>query len=253
MNLLDVSNLTVKYGRHVACSNVSFSVCEGDWLMLAGPNGAGKTTVANAVSQAVPHKGSVLFNGEPVNELRPAERAKCIGVLSQNYSAAYSFTVEEIVRLGRYPHSRGAFHSLSGEDMLKIEEAVKKTGLEGLLGRPITELSGGELQRTFLAQVFAQDPKLLILDEPANHLDLQYQKQIFEQVGEWLHNPGRAVISIVHDLSIAKAFGTKALLMDSGKTVSQGPIGEVLTSEKLDFVYSIDVNTWMKNLLSQWE
>lgn len=253
MNLLDVSKLTVKYGRHTACSDLSFSVCEGDWFMLVGPNGAGKTTVINAISQAVPYKGSVLFNGKPLKKLKPAERAKCIGVLAQNYSAAYAFTVEEIVRLGRYPYSRGAFHSLSGEDVLKIQEAVKTTGLEGLLEQPITKLSGGELQRTFLAQVFAQDPKLLILDEPANHLDLVYQKQVFEQVEKWLRKPGRAVISIVHDLSIAKAFGTKALLMDSGRTVSQGPAGEVLSPENLDSVYSIDVSAWMKKLLSQWE
>lgn len=253
MNLLDVYDLTVKYGGHEACSNVGFSVHEGDWFMLVGPNGAGKTTVINAVSQVVPYGGEVLFKGRPVKRLKSAERAKCIGVLSQTYSAAYPFTVEEIVRLGRYPYSRDAFRSMGYEDREKIREAVETTGLESLLKQPITKLSGGELQRTFLAQVFAQNPKLLILDEPANHLDLVYQKQIFEQVENWLRKPGRAVISVVHDLSIAKAYGTKALLMENGRVVARGSASGVLTPEMLDSVYSIDISKWMKKLLSQWK
>ena len=117
----------------------------------------------------------------------------------------------------------------------------------------VLTLSGGELQRTFLAQAFAQDPKLLLLDEPTNHLDLLYQKQVFAILSDWLKTPGRAVVSVVHDLSLARAYGTKALLMDRGRAVAQGRAAEVLSKENLREVYQMDVHAWMRKMLSQWD
>ena len=114
-------------------------------------------------------------------------------------------------------------------------------------------LSGGELQRTFLAQVFAQDPRLLLLDEPTNHLDLIYQKQVFSLISDWIKTPGRAVVSVVHDLSLAKAFGTHALLMDHGQGLACGAAAEVLSPARLDPVYGMDVAAWMQKMLSQWQ
>ena len=108
------------------------------------------------------------------------------------------------------------------------------------------------MQRTFLAQVFAQNPKLLILDEPANHLDLIYQKHIFSLIEAWLKQPGRAVISVVHDLSLAKKYGTHAVLMNRGRCAAQGKTAEVMTRERLEAVYGMDVYGWMRDLLGQW-
>src|SRR5699024_10209569 len=119
--------------------------------------------------------------------------------------------------------------------------------------RPVTTLSGGELQRTFLAQVFAQDPQVLILDEPANHLDLVYQDQIFHLVGQWRKEGERTVLSVVHDLSMAKLFGTHGLLLDQGRQVAFGRAEEVFTSKNLDGVYGMDVKAHMTALLKQWE
>lgn len=253
MNLLEVNNLSLRYGEHTVVDDLSFTVDEGEWLMIVGPNGAGKTSVISAVSQTVPSGGEVLFEGQNVKKIKPRQLAKNIGVLSQNHFVAYSFTVEDVIRLGRYPYSPRVFGSLSGDDRKMIHRAVEMTGLEPFLSQPVTSLSGGELQRTFLAQVFAQDPRLLILDEPVNHLDLVYQKQIFELVEKWLSRKGRAVISVVHDLSLAKAYGTHALLMDAGRCVSLGKTAGVLTNENLDGVYSMDVSEWMKKMLSQWQ
>ena len=127
------------------------------------------------------------------------------------------------------------------------------TGLAELRHASMLTLSGGETQRVFLAQVFAQDPQVLILDEPANHLDLKYQKHIFSLIREWLKEPGRAVLSVVHDLSLARRYGTHAILMDQGKSVSRGPIGEVMTSGNLEQVYGMNVYEWMQEMLSQWQ
>ena len=134
-----------------------------------------------------------------------------------------------------------------------MEEALALTGLQDLAQQSVLKLSGGELQRVFLAQIFAQDPDLLILDEPTNHLDLLYQKQVFSLIEEWRKKPGRAVISVVHDLSLALAYGTQALLMDQGQTVAAGPVKDVLTADRLSNVYGMDVKDWMQGLLRQWE
>lgn len=251
--MLDVKNLTVKiHGRKIVDS-ASFRVKERQWLMIVGPNGAGKSTVVNAISQGIPYTGSISFDGEDISRCKPVERAKKLGVLMQYHFVGYSFTVEEVVKLGRYAYSPGIFSTVDDESNEKIREAMKQTGILSIKDQSVLTLSGGELQRTFLAQLLAQDPQLLILDEPTNHLDLIYQKQIFGMVKEWIDHTGRAVISVVHDLSLAKAYGTDALLMDDGKLLSCGVIEEVLTKANLENAYSMDVHQWMRELLSQWE
>ena len=179
-------------------------------------------------------------------------RARAIGVLAQNHFVGYGFTVEEVVRLGRFAYSGGLLGRSQTEDTAHIERALTLTGLQGKRRQSVLTLSGGELQRTFLAQVLAQDPKLLLLDEPTNHLDLIYQKQIFALIGQWLQTPGRAVVSVVHDLSLARAFGTDALLMDHGRLAALGQANSVLTPANLDRVYGMDVAAWMRSLYSQW-
>ena len=250
--MLTVEHLTVRYGDLAAVDDLSLSVSEGEWLMIAGPNGAGKSTVLNAVSQGAPYTGSVLFEGKDLKKTDSAERARCIGVLSQNHYVGYAFSVEEVVRLGRYAHRKGLFSPHKAEDEAAVEAALASTGLSELRRQSVITLSGGELQRTFLAQVFAQSPRLLLLDEPTNHLDLVYQKQLFSLISDWLKTPGRAVVSVVHDLSLAKAYGTKTLLMDHGRTAAYGPTKDVMQPRYLNEVYSMDVAEWMRSLLSQW-
>ena len=251
--MLSVRGLTVRYGKMTIVNDVSFSVRPGQWLMIVGPNGAGKSTIVNAVSQGVPYTGTVLFEGMDIAGCKPSEIARNIGVLSQNHNVSYSFSVEEVVKLGRYAYSPGIFSSISDEDEKKIQSALELTGMLPIRRQSVLTLSGGELQRTFLAQIFAQNPKLLILDEPTNHLDLVYQKQTFGLIRDWIRDSGCAVISVVHDLSLAKAYGTHALLLDRGSLVSSGTIDEVLTRKSLGEIYSMDVYQWMESLLAKWQ
>ena len=250
--MLQGENISVQYGAQTAVHQVSFMLQPGQWLMLAGPNGAGKSTLIRAIAQTIPYTGRITLDGRDLRFLRPAERARQIGVLSQHNSAQYGYTVEEIVQLGRYAHRKGFLSSKpDGEDQ-RVDDALALTGLTEYRRRSVLTLSGGELQRVFLAQVFAQDPKVLLLDEPANHLDLPYQQHIFSLLSDWLREPGRAVLSVVHDLSLAKKYGTHALLMHRGRCVAYGETDAVLNPSSLQSVYGMDVYTWMKDLLSQW-
>ena len=251
--MLQGEHITVRYGSCAVVDDLSFHLGEGEWLMLAGPNGAGKSTLIETIAQGVPYTGMIRWNGEDIRNLKGSRFAQRIGVLSQKNNVGYAYTVEEVVSLGRYAYKAGLFSGKDDRGKAEVEKALEMTGLTELRHASMLTLSGGETQRVFLAQVFAQDPQVLILDEPANHLDLKYQKHIFSLILEWLKEPGRAVLSVVHDLSLARRYGSHAILMDHGKSVSQGPIDEVMTSGNLEQVYGMNVYAWMQEMLGQWQ
>ena len=251
--MLKAERVTVCCDGQVIVDDLSFALEAGQWLMLVGPNGAGKSTLIRAIAQGVPYTGSITLDGRDIRAYKPAQLAQRIGVLSQQHSVGYAYSVEEVVSLGRYAHAAGFLSGGDAEGKARVEEALEMTGLAHLRHASVLTLSGGELQRTFLAQVFAQNPQILMLDEPANHLDLVYQKHIFSLIGEWLKTPGRAVMSVVHDLSLARRYGTHALLMDHGQSVAQGTIPETLTKKNLQAVYGMDVFGWMREMYAQWQ
>ena len=251
--MLTGSHVTVRYGDHTVVDDFSFRLEEGQWLMLAGPNGAGKTTLIGAIAQSVPYTGLIQWEGRDLKTLKPQELARRIGVLSQKNAVGYAYTVEEVVGLGRYAHKTGFLMGRDPQGETQVEQALRLTGLSSLRHANMLTLSGGETQRAFLAQVFAQNPQVLLLDEPANHLDLKYQQHIFSLIREWLQTPGRAVLSVVHDLNLALRYGTHAALMHEGKCVSMGKIRDVFTPDHLRGVYDMDVYAWMREMLSQWE
>ena len=250
--MLKGNHITVRYGTRNVVDDVSFTLEEGQWLMLVGPNGAGKSTLIETISQGVPYTGSIELEGQDIRRYKPAQLARKIGVLSQKNSVGYGYSVEEVVGLGRYAYTSSFLSNRDDDGKDQVDRALELTGLTELRKSSVLTLSGGELQRTFLAQVFAQNPQILILDEPANHLDLVYQKHIFSLIAQWLKEPDRAVLSVVHDLSLARRYGTHAVLMKRGQCVAQGEINTVLTPENLRSVYDMDVHAWMHEMLAQW-
>ncbi len=251
--MLTVQNVTVRFGGLTAVDGVSLSLSAGQWLMLAGPNGAGKSTLLNAIAQGVRYEGRICLGGRDMRDYRPDERARRIGVLAQRHDVGYDYTVEEVVGLGRYAHARGFLGARDARGREMVERALRLTGMEPLRSKSMLALSGGEVQRAFLAQVFAQDPEILLLDEPANHLDLPFQRHIFGLIQDWLAQSGRAVLCVVHDLSLARRYGTHAALMHHGRCVAQGETDAVFTPENLRQVYGMDVHAWMQEMLAQWD
>ena len=152
----------------------------------------------------------------------------------------------------QYAFKKGLLRGSDEEKETLVDKALEMTGLTDLQDQSVLQLSGGELQRTFLAQLFAQDPDILILDEPSNHLDLIYQKQIFALINDWLKQEGRAVVSVVHDLSLAKAYGSSAMMLRSGHVIAAGPAADVFSREALQEAYLMDVYEWMRSMLGQW-
>lgn len=251
--MLTLEHVTVRYGRKTAVEDISLHLSPGQWLMLCGPNGAGKSTLLRAIDRALPYEGKILVEGQDAAGIRPARFARLVGMLAQASRVEYAFTVEEIVGMGCYAHRRGLLAGGEAEDETRIEKALADTGLTELRHASAAALSGGELQRVFLAQVFAQDPDILLLDEPANHLDLKYQRHTFGLIADWLQGGRRAVITVAHDLSLARRYGDTALLLDAGRCAALGPADQVFTPDRLQAVYDMDVCGWMRELLSMWE
>jgi len=199
----------------------------------------------------VPCTGKVIIQGSDAKSLSARALARRLAVLRQSHSLGYAFTVEQLVTMGRYAHQT-AFSRGDPQGRQKVEEALALCGLSGIRGQNALTLSGGELQRAFLAQVFAQDAPLLLLDEPASHLDLAYQRLIFDTVRDWLQTPGRAVMSVVHDLQLARRYGTHALFMKQGRSVAFGARDSVFTRKNLQAVWDMKVGDWFIWLNEPW-
>jgi iron complex transport system ATP-binding protein len=249
--MLEVKTLSAAYGGVRVLKDASFSLHSGEWLMVTGPNGAGKSTLLEALMQGVPYTGDILFEGQDLKTMKPRQRALKMGLLSQRADAGYAFTVEEVVRLGRYAY-HDALSGFDTADEQAVALALRETGTEALRRKPVDQISGGELQRAFLAQLFAQNPKILLLDEPSSHLDLAFQKQILTLIQAWLSQGGRAVISVVHDLAVVRRFGTRVLLLDNGDIKADDVPERALSPALLKTVYGMDVDAWMRDLYGGW-
>lgn len=255
MPLLELENIFCGYGKETVIKGISLTVNEGEILSLAGANGCGKTTLLRAACGLLPiRSGSVRIDGRNIAEIPVKERACLTALLSQTGAGGdYSeYTVLETVLMGRYARQSGGIFSGVTEDDRKIaEKCISGIGLGGLEERLITELSGGQLQRVFLARAFAQEPKIIFLDEPANHLDIKHQAELFDILQDW-KKQGRAAVGVFHDIGFAAAVSDRMVLMDKGKAVLSGTPADVLASDRLNDVFETDVKAYMKKLSSVW-
>ena len=201
--MLEARHVNVHYGDTWAVQDVSFDLLEGQWMMLAGPNGAGKSTLIRAIAQTVPWEGSLRLDGENLREMKSMKRARLIGVLAQHNRAQYGYTVEEIVRLGRYAYRQG-FLKGGGEDTEQVvEEALRLTGMLDMREKSILNLSGGELQRVKLADSLDETGQIFVIDEPTDGLHLDDIRKLMELFNRMTDN-GNTLIIIEHSLDVMK-------------------------------------------------
>ena len=234
---LSVDRLTVTFDGHTILRDVSFNVSAGQWVGVLGPNGAGKTTLLRALGGHTPFEGEIRLRGTPVDQMPDQERARTMAFVRQARSLTFDFTVEEFVLLGRAPH-RGWLQAYRSSDRERVREALARVDLEGFASRSVLSLSGGEMQRVFLAQALVQDADLLMLDEPTAHLDVHYQFSFMEQVRAQVAE-GRTVLAVGHDLELAARYADRLLLLNDGELRAEGPPASVLTPERIAEVFGM--------------
>ena len=250
--MLEVAHVSCGYGGTLVVKDVSFQVEEGKRLCILGPNGCGKTTLLRGLAGILPIEGSVKVQGENLNRMPVRRKAQKIALMSQLSSTYFSYTVYETVMLGRYVHQKkGVFSRETKEDRNIVEESLNRVGMLELKDRQITELSGGQLQRVFLARLFAQEPQVILLDEPTNHLDLKYQLELMENLKAWASRSGHCIVGVLHDINLALSFADTVLLMEEG-TVKACDSVENFDLSLLSQTYQIDVHKFMQDSLKRW-
>lgn len=250
--MLEVKDLCCGYDGVDVVKGVDFKVTRGKNLCIVGPNGCGKSTLLKSIANLLDYRGSITLDSKEVKKLNRKELAKKVALMSQSSAIYFPYTVYETVALGRYAHLKGVFAQLGKEDYEIIEKSLENAGVLDIKDKLISELSGGQLQRVFLARAFAQDPEVILLDEPTNHLDLKCQIEILEYLNKWTKENDKIVVAVLHDLNLVQAFGEEVVIIDAGKIVSDGPPSVVFRDEKLEAVYGIDVKGFMVETLEKW-
>ncbi len=239
--LLEVRSLTFGYQQQTLLYNVALQIEAGEMLGLLGPNGSGKTTLLRLLSGVLqPQHGSILLEGRNLRAWGRRALAQKIAVVPQELHVPFAFTVEQMIELGRTPFITGLFGVAGRQDHIIVAEAMEAAGVTAFAHRLFNELSGGERQRVLIAMALAQQPTLLLLDEPTAHLDIKYQVETLELVQLLNRERGMAVMAAMHDLNLAARYFPRLLLFQRGIVADAGP-AEVLQPDLLSRVYGVHV------------
>lgn len=217
---LSLQNLSVKRGRKEVLSGVSLQAACGEIVMILGPNGTGKSTLLHALTGQVPFSGSITWQGRNLDSLTHNERARQLAFVPQKEKHSFSFTLADLVGMGRLAHSPGLFET--GEDKRAVSDALERVTLKGFEQRSLLEVSGGELQLALIARALVQNAPLLLLDEPTASLDLARHSLLASVLREEKAK-NRAILATTHDLNWALSLADRLVLIKSGSVVWQGP------------------------------
>ncbi|MBN1995751.1 MAG: ABC transporter ATP-binding protein [Anaerolineae bacterium] len=238
-------------GRKTILHNINLALYPGELIGLIGPNGAGKTTLLRALARLLqPQEGQVLLDGQDIWQLSPRQVAQHIGRVPQSANAAWPYTTEHVVRMGRYPH-RGWLSPFNGKDAAAVDKALTLLGLQLLRGRLLNTLSGGEQQRVLIARALVQEPTVLLLDEPIANLDINHQHQVLAMVQNLVLGYNLAALLAIHDLGLAARYCHRLILLNEGRVWAAGSAAEVLETNHLRTVFGVESQLY-RDPAGQW-
>lgn len=237
--MLKLEKITTGYDRKAILNDISFTLGKGDFLGAIGPNGSGKTTLLRVISKILkPWKGRVTLEGKGLDEIKHRELAKKMAVVPQRMQELFfSYSVRDFILLGRTPYLRRFQLLESEEDLRVVREVMEETDTLGLEERSLEDLSGGERQRIVIAQALAQEPEILLLDEPTAHLDINHQIEILNLIKGLNQKRNLTVLMVSHDLNLAAEYCEKLILLKEGRVFQEGSPQEILTYQNIEKVY----------------
>jgi iron complex transport system ATP-binding protein len=239
--LLATAGLRFSYDGREVLSDTSIEVASGEIVGVLGPNGSGKSTLVKILSGVLDgYRGSATLENEEIRDIPRLRLARTLAVVPQEPLFGFPFTAMEIVLMGRHPHLAGLTFE-SEADIELARASLSRCGVEELAARPIQELSSGERQRVVFARALAQQPRALLLDEPASFLDVRHQVEIYDIVRRLVSDEGCGVLTVMHDLNLAAEYCDRIYLLQDGRIEAEGPAAEVLTYANLKRVFQTEV------------
>ncbi len=239
---MDIKDITFSYDKKVnTLHGVMSTIDIGKITTIIGPNGCGKSTLLSVMSNInVPQSGQVLLDGKALADFKPKELAKKLAVVHQQNNAPSDMTVEKLTSYGRIPY-KNLFSSTTEEDEQAVEWALACTNLTDQREVPIDELSGGQMQRVWIAMALAQKTPFLLLDEPTTYLDIYYQYELLELIKSLNHTHGMSIVMVLHDINQAIRYSDTIIAMKNGEIVVKGAPSEVITAQTVKEIYGVDV------------
>ena len=240
---IQATNIHFRHGPRFGLHDVSMRAEPGTITGLIGPNGSGKTTLIRILCGFLPPlSGEVQLLGRPLSSCSPYDRARHIAYVSQSWRPVFPFTVEQTILMGRMPWRSGYGGFEEKEDILLAEEAMELLSLEHLRNEPITQLSGGELQRVMVGTALAQQTEVIVLDEPTTHLDVSWQQGLLEVLRRVVDERSLTLLASIHDLNLASIYSDRIVMLSSGTVVTEGTPADVLTTERLGEVFHLTLD-----------
>ncbi|MGN9121842.1 iron ABC transporter ATP-binding protein [Turicibacter bilis] len=238
--MIEVKNISKKYGYKAVVNNVSFQIKRGKITSFIGPNGAGKSTVLGMMSRLLKKdSGEVFIDGKEISKWDTKELSKVMGILKQSNHLNVRLTIRDLVAFGRFPHSQG---NLTSEDQVKIDEALAYMQLQDIQHKFLDELSGGQRQRAFIGMVLAQDTDYIFLDEPLNNLDMKHSVQIMKMLRRITDELGKTVVIVIHDINFASCYSDEIIALQDGEIAVTGTVNEIMQASTLSKLYDMDFN-----------
>ena len=238
--MMDINDLVFTYNKKKVLDNVTFDIRPGEILGILGMNGCGKTTLLKNLNKNLePDAGAILLEGDDMGEMPKRSIAQKIAVVPQGNEIKFAFTVKDIVSMGRIPFL-STFSGESSEDVRIIEDAIVMTGLEGYRDRYINTMSGGERQRVIIARALAQTPKIILMDEPTLHLDINTQFEVLDLVYKLSREKGLTVVIVSHDLPLVARYCDRIIMLKDKKIFAMGKPDDILTKENIAEVFMVD-------------
>jgi iron complex transport system ATP-binding protein len=241
MPILELERISFKYGEKRVLQDATFSVEKGEFFGILGPNGSGKSTLLNLIDGIrLPCEGEIRIKGITPGKMQRKDLARLVAVVPQEASWVFPLTVEEVVLMGRTPHiGRLAFES--ERDLAVARSAMEATDLLPFASRLMETLSGGERQRVLIARALAQEPEVILLDEPTASLDIAHQIRTFDLIRSLSRSAGITVVAVTHDMNLAALYCDRIALLEEGRLHSLGCPGEVITESHIKEVYRVNV------------
>lgn len=238
--LIEVDGVGKRYGQHQALNGVSWQIAEGDWWGVVGPNGSGKSTLLQllAGTESV-SAGSIRLHDRHIASYSRKDLSRMIAVLQQDGLPAISYPVRDVVEMGRYPYQNWLGRD-SGDGEKIVDRVLEELGLSELADRPLDALSGGQRQRVALAKVMAQEPSILLLDEPTTFLDIRYQLQFMELLSTWRQRNPITIVAVLHDLNLAAQFCDHILALKEGESAGSGTPHALMTEEHIREIFQVN-------------